>query len=120
MNSIWGKHVSRRKENYFVRSNGHQDRRIGRQKSIVSGHRRRQHGRGRLGDRRHSRKKGHDLQIYTEYRAAAVAGSLWTPTVILGIAAAVGMAAHNLATINPDYEIGKNKVAGTVTATYKK
>jgi hypothetical protein len=65
-------------------------------------------------------KKGMTCRIYTEYRAAAVAGSLWTPTVILGIAAAVGMAAHNLATINPDYEIGKNKVAGTVTATYKK
>ncbi|BBB66553.1 hypothetical protein UNDYM_2300 [Undibacterium sp. YM2] len=59
-------------------------------------------------------------RIFTEYRKAAIAGSFFGPTALLGAAAAIGIAAHNLATINPDYEIGKNKIAGTVTVTYKK
>lgn len=65
-------------------------------------------------------KSGLKCRVYTEYRGAAIAGSMWNPTAVLGVAAAIGMAAHNLATLNPDYEIGKNKVAGTVTVTYKK
>lgn len=59
-------------------------------------------------------------RVFTEYRKAALAGSFFGPTALLGLAAAVGMAAHNLATINPDFEIGKNKISGTVTVTYKK
>lgn len=59
-------------------------------------------------------------RVFTEYRKAAIAGSFFGPTAILGAAAAVGIAAHNLATLNPDYEIGKNQLGGTVTAIYKK
>lgn len=39
---------------------------------------------------------------------------------IFGVGAAIGIAAHNLATYDPDYEIGKNKVADTVTVKYMK
>jgi hypothetical protein len=65
-------------------------------------------------------KAGLSCRVYTEYRGAAVAGSFWGPTALLGVAAGIGIAAHNLATLNPDYEIGKNKVAGTVMVTCKK
>lgn len=41
-------------------------------------------------------------------------------TQLAGFASAIGIAAHNLATLNPDYVIGKNKPAGRVTVTYKK
>lgn len=63
-------------------------------------------------------KKGFSCRVYTEYRAAALAGEM----VIggLGIFAAAGMAIHNLATYNPDYEIGKNKLNSSVSVTYKK
>lgn len=65
-------------------------------------------------------KAGLRCRIYTEYRATALAGSLFSPTAPLGWIAGIGMAAHNLATLNPDYEIGKNKLNSTVTVTYKK
>jgi hypothetical protein len=65
-------------------------------------------------------KSGLTCRVYTEYRGAAVAGSFWGPTALLGVAAGIGIAAHKLATLNPDYEIGKNKLAGTVTVMYKK
>lgn len=61
-------------------------------------------------------------RVYTEYRSASLAG-LAIPTGITQIgsaASAIGMGVHNLFTINPDYEIAKNKFAGTVTAIYKK
>ena len=45
-------------------------------------------------------------RVYTEYRSTALAGSLWSPTVILGVASAVAIGVHNLSTWNPDYEIG--------------
>ncbi len=58
-------------------------------------------------------------RVYTEYRAAAMAGSLFSGVAsVVGVASAVGIAAHRLATFNPDYEIGKNKIAGTVTVKY--
>ncbi len=65
-------------------------------------------------------KAGLSCRVYTEYRSTAVAGSFWGPTAILGVAAGISIAAHNLATFNPDYEIGKNKLAGTLMVTYKK
>lgn len=65
-------------------------------------------------------KAGLSCRVFTEYRSAALAGSWWGPTALLGVAAGIGIAAHNLATFNPDYEIGKNKLAGTITVTYKK
>lgn len=65
---------------------------------------------------------GFRCRVYTENRAAAMGATL-IPTGItqaVGIASAVGIAAHNLATFNPDYEIGKNITANQVNVTYKK
>lgn len=61
-------------------------------------------------------------RIYTENRAAAIGATL-IPTGVtqaVGIASAVGIAAHNLATFNPDYEIGKNIMSNQINVTYKK
>lgn len=61
-------------------------------------------------------------RVYTEYRTAAIAG-VAVPTGITqltGMVTAIGVGIHNLATLNPDYEIAKNKFNGTVTAFYKK
>jgi len=58
-------------------------------------------------------------RVYTEYRAAAISAGLFTPfTVLESAAAAIGVAAHNLATYNPDYEIGKNYIKKTITVKY--
>lgn len=66
-------------------------------------------------------KLGRRCRIYTEYRATAMAGSLFSGVAsLVGVASVVGIAAHNLATINPDFEIGKNKLAGTITVKYVK
>ena len=65
-------------------------------------------------------KAGLSCRVYTEYRSTAVAGSFWGPTALLGVAASIGIAAHNLATFNPDYEIGKNQMSSTIMVTYKK
>ena len=67
-------------------------------------------------------KKGLSCRVYSEMRSAAIAGIV-IPTGITqlgGIAVAAGTAIHNLATFNPDYEIGKNYVKSTVTVTYKR
>lgn len=64
-------------------------------------------------------KSGLKCRVYTEYRSASLA-TIFSPAAILGVGAAIGIAAHNLATYDPDYEIGKNKVAGTVTVKYMK
>jgi hypothetical protein len=49
-----------------------------------------------------------------------MAGSFFGPTAIWGVASAAFMGAHNVATWDPDYEIAKNRVTGTLTVTYKK
>ena len=59
-------------------------------------------------------------RVYTEYRSTAVAGSLWSPTALLGAVSAAALGVHNLATWNPDYEIGKNYVKRTISVRYKK
>ncbi|APM55575.1 hypothetical protein BB790_24825 [Klebsiella pneumoniae] len=59
-------------------------------------------------------------RVYTEYRSTAVAGSLWSPTALLGAVSAAAIGVHNLATWNPDYEIGKNYVKRTLSVRYKK
>lgn len=67
-------------------------------------------------------KQNFSCRVYTEYRSAAIAG-MAVPTGITqvaGLAAAVGIGVHNLFTLNPDYEIGKNQVNNTVTVLYKK
>ncbi|WOG30125.1 hypothetical protein [Endozoicomonas sp. 8E] len=66
-------------------------------------------------------KKGLKCRVYTENRSAAMAGMAIPTgvTQIAGLFSAVGIAAHNLATFNPDYEIAKNKLGGTITVKYK-
>ena len=67
-------------------------------------------------------KQGLRCRVYTEYRSAVMSGMV-IPTGITqatGLFSAIGMAVHNLATLNPDNEIAKNKFSGTVTALYKK
>ncbi|EOU5655558.1 hypothetical protein ACOAYS_003501 [Escherichia coli] len=59
-------------------------------------------------------------RVYTEYRSTALAGSLWSPTVILGVASAVAIGVHNLSTWDPDYEIGKNYIKRRLSVKYKK
>jgi len=66
--------------------------------------------------------QGLRCRVYTEYRSAAIAG-VAVPTGITqvtGLATALGVGVHNLVTFNPDYEIAKNKLNGTITVKYKK
>ena len=59
-------------------------------------------------------------RVYTAGRRAAVVGSFFGGiTGIVGLASTVAIAAHNLATLNPDYEIAKNKITSTLTVTAK-
>lgn len=60
-------------------------------------------------------------RIYTKGRIAAVGASVFGGiTGLAGIASAVTMAAHNLATYSPDYEIVKHLADNTLTVLYKK
>lgn len=66
--------------------------------------------------------KAHNLRcrVYTKGRSASLLG-FFIPLINVGaLASAVGIAAHNLATYNPDYEIAKNYFTNTITVTYKK
>ena len=56
-------------------------------------------------------------RIYTRNRAATATALAWTGP---GLAALAGIAAHNLATYNPDYEIGRAVVDQKIYVTYKK
>ncbi len=62
--------------------------------------------------------RGMKCRVYTKGRSAALAGELAVPLVGWAAAAAIGL--HNLATWDPDYEIGKNLLTGTLTIEYKK
>lgn len=64
-------------------------------------------------------KQGLKCRVYTEYRSTTMAAT-FSPAALVGLGSALAIGVHNLATFNPDYEIGKNKVAGTVTVLYKK
>jgi hypothetical protein len=61
---------------------------------------------------------GMKCRVYTKGRAAGLAAELAIPLFGWGAAAAMGI--HNLATWNPDYEIAKNYITGTLTIEYKK
>lgn len=65
-------------------------------------------------------KKGLRCRVYSEYRSAAMAG-IAIPTgvtQVAGLFSAIAIGAHNLATLNPDYEIKKNKVSDSVTVIH--
>lgn len=60
--------------------------------------------------------KGLRCRTYTRGRIAAAGGTLFGGvTGILGLASAVGIAAHNLVTFSPDYEIAKHLIDNKLT-----
>lgn len=65
--------------------------------------------------------QGLKCRIYTPGRIAAagatVAGGV---TGILGFLSGIAIAAHNIATWNPDYEIAKNLFGSSIYVNYKK
>lgn len=67
-------------------------------------------------------KKGLRCRVYTEYRSSAMSGMIIPTgaTQVVGLFSAIGIAAHNLVTLNPDYEIAKNLVNSSLTISYKK
>jgi hypothetical protein len=66
-------------------------------------------------------RKGLSCRVYTSKRIAAAGGTLFGGiTGLAGLASVVGIAAHNLATYNPDYEIEKHIVDNRLTIEYKK
>lgn len=62
--------------------------------------------------------KAMTCRVYTENRAIAASGALIFPVV--GLPSVALIAAHNAATWDPHYEIGKNKFNNTVSVTNKK
>lgn len=67
-------------------------------------------------------KEGLRCRVYTTYRASVMGAMAFSNpfTAVAGAAAAIGIAAHNAVTLNPDYEIGKNVTLGTLEVVYKK
>lgn len=64
---------------------------------------------------------GYSCRVYTENRSVATGASLFSGVAsAVGLASAIGIAAHNLATFNPDFEIGKNLIDKKINVTYKK
>jgi hypothetical protein len=64
---------------------------------------------------------GLKCRVYTKGRIAAAGASLLGGiTGAAGIASAISIAAHNLATYNPDYEIVKHVVDNSLSVLYKK
>ena len=61
---------------------------------------------------------GMTCRVYTEYRAAAVGASMLFAFV--GVASLATVAAHNILTWDPDYELAKSVAKNTLTVTYKK
>ncbi|MDD7984379.1 hypothetical protein PQO01_05385 [Lentisphaera marina] len=58
-------------------------------------------------------------RIYTAGRIAAAGGSVFTGVLgVVGAASAIGIAAHNLATYDPDFEIKKHKIDKAITVAY--
>jgi hypothetical protein len=65
---------------------------------------------------------GMKCRIYTKGRKALMVGAV-TPnpvTFVAGVASAIAIGTHNVATWSPDYEIGKNLAMGTLTIEYQK
>lgn len=62
--------------------------------------------------------EGLRCRIYTKGRIAAAGVGLFS--LGAGAAALAGIAAHNIATFNPDYEIEKDLLGSSLTVSYKK
>lgn len=52
--------------------------------------------------------------------ASVVGAPVALGALAIGMVAGVGIAAHNLATLNPDYEIGKHPLCSTLYVDYQK
>lgn len=77
-------------------------------------------------------KEGMSVRIYMRARrvsmgsfagfagASIVGAPVALGALAVGMVAGVGIAAHNLATLNPDYEIGKHPLGSTLYVDYKK
>lgn len=64
---------------------------------------------------------GMKCRVYTYGRIAAAVGSVFGGvTGVAGVASAIGIAAHNVATFDPDYEIAKHLVDHKLSVNYKK
>lgn len=57
-------------------------------------------------------------RVYSRNRAAVVAATAWVP--VLSWANIAALAVHNLATMDPDYEIGKDLIDKRLHVTYKR
>jgi len=77
-------------------------------------------------------KQGMSVRIYMRARkismgsfagfagASIIGAPVALGAVAIGVVAGVGIAAHNLATLNPDYEVGKHPLGSTLYVDYKK
>ncbi|MEL7293135.1 MAG: hypothetical protein ABG776_05310 [Cyanobacteria bacterium J06555_13] len=63
--------------------------------------------------------EGLSCRIYTAGRSASMAAT-FSPAALWGIASAAAIAAHNLATLNPDYEVAKYPVTDKLEVNFKK
>ena len=65
--------------------------------------------------------QGLSCRIYTYGRVVSASATLvGGVTGLVGLASVVGMATHNLATYNPDYEIAKHLVDNKLSVKYQK
>lgn len=65
--------------------------------------------------------QGMTVRVYLIGRAAAMGAAVWTGFgTIAAAATGIAIAAHNIATWSPDYEIGKSPIAPTLYVKYKK
>ncbi|MFJ7790633.1 hypothetical protein [Pseudomonas sp. NPDC096925] len=65
--------------------------------------------------------QGMTCRVYTIGRVAAMGAAAWTGWgTIIAAGAGIAMAAHNIATWSPDYEIGKVMTGSKIFVTYKK
>lgn len=64
---------------------------------------------------------GLSCRIYTKGRIAAAGATVFGGvTGVLGAVSAVGIAAHNLATYDPDYEVIKHMVDNKLSVVYQR
>ena len=66
--------------------------------------------------------KGLKCRVHTKGRAATVAAAAIpvSPAVLGGWLSGIAIGVHNLATYDPDYEIGKNRLSKELDVKYKK
>jgi hypothetical protein len=56
--------------------------------------------------------------IFSKGRVGGGLSGFWSGPIAL--ATMIGIAAHNIATLNPDFEIARNVATNNITVTYKK